>query len=175
MALRLTHELEVRNLKIFSDPQLMVNQVNEIYLARGEKMAAYLDKAKEQLTLFSTASIEVIPRSKNSNANALAKLALTRDADLLDAVSVEFLAEPKIHPQQGIMELTQEPSWMDPIVVYLKNDEHPEDKTEARILRLKAARYVLYDYPKIFTPLEAKYIMKEIHEGTCGNHTGGNP
>ena len=62
-------------------------------------MVAYLDKAKEQLSLFSAASIEVIPRSKNSNANALAKLAKTRDANLLDAIFVEFLAEPTIHPQ----------------------------------------------------------------------------
>ena len=32
---------------IFSYFQLVVNQVNDIYLARGEKMAAYLDKAKK--------------------------------------------------------------------------------------------------------------------------------
>ena len=43
------------------------------------------------------------------------------------------------------MELTQEPSWMDPIVAYLKTGEQLEDKTEARILRLKVARYILYD------------------------------
>ena len=83
----------------------MVNQVNDIYLARGDKMVTYLAKAKEQLSLFSAASIDVIPRSKNSNADALAKLASTRDADLLDAVSVEFLAEPRIYPQQGVMQL----------------------------------------------------------------------
>ena len=100
-----------------------MNQENDIYLARGEKMAAYLDKAKEQLSLFSATSIKVILRSKNSNNDALAKLASTRDANILDAVSVEFLAEPNIHLQQGIMELTQEPSWMDPIVAYLKTDE----------------------------------------------------
>ena len=87
----------------------MVNQVNDILLVRGERIAAYLDKAKEQLSLFSTTCIEVIPRSKKSNINALAKLALTREADLLDAVSMEFLAKPNIHPQQGIIELTQEP------------------------------------------------------------------
>ena len=51
-------------------------------------MAAYLDKEKEQLSLFFTASIKVIPRSKNSNADALPKLASTRDADLLDTVFV---------------------------------------------------------------------------------------
>ena len=94
----LVHELQVHNVKIFSDSQLVVNQVNDIYLVRGEKMAAYLDKAMEQLSLFSTDSIEVIRLSKNSNADALAKLASMRDVDLVDAVSMEFLAKPSIHP-----------------------------------------------------------------------------
>ena len=61
-------------------------------------MVAYLEKAKEQLSLFFVASIEVIPQSKNSNANLLAKLALTRDVDLLDAVCIDYFAEPNIHP-----------------------------------------------------------------------------
>ena len=32
--LRLTRELQVRNVKIFSDSQLVVNQINYVYLAR---------------------------------------------------------------------------------------------------------------------------------------------
>ena len=56
-------------------------------------MAAYLEKSKELMGTFPTASIEVIPRSKNTNADALAKLSSTEDAELLDAVSVEFLPE----------------------------------------------------------------------------------
>ena len=48
-------------MKILSDSHLVVNQVNDVYLARGEKKAAYLDKVKEQLSLFSADSIEVIP------------------------------------------------------------------------------------------------------------------
>ena len=110
-------------MKIFNDSQLVGNQVTDIYLARGKTMAAYLDKAKEQLSLFSATSIEVIPRSKNSNANTLVKLASTRVADLLDTISMEFLAKPSIHPQQGIMKLAQEPSWMDPIFTYLKSSK----------------------------------------------------
>ena len=73
---------------------------------------------------------------------------------------------------------------MDPIVEYLKTSEQPEDKTKARILWLKADHYVLYDDKlyrrgysmpllKCITLSEVKYIMREIHEGTCGNHTGG--
>ena len=71
---------------------------------------------------------------------------------------------------------------MDPVVAYLKTGEQPEDKTEAQILQLKAARCVLYDDKlyrrgysmpllKYVIPSETKYIMREIHEGICGNHT----
>ena len=96
--LRLTRELHACNVKIFSDSQLVANQVNDIYLARGEKMPAYLNKAKEHMSLFYAASIEVILWSMNSNADALAKLASTMDVDLLDAVFLKFLAKPRIHP-----------------------------------------------------------------------------
>ena len=113
----------------------------------------------------------------------MAKLALTRDVKLLDVVSVEFLAEPSIKPRLEIMELTEEPSWMDPIIAYMKNGDFPEEKTEARILQLKATRYELYDEKlyrrgysmpllKCVLPMEAKNIMWEIHEGTCRNHAG---
>ena len=67
------------------------------------------------------------------------------DAELLNVVFVEFLAELSIRQQPKVMELVQEPSWMDPIATYLKNDEMPKDKTKARILRLKATCYVLYN------------------------------
>ena len=40
--LRLAKEIRVEQLKIYSDSQLVVNQVNEDYQAKGENMAAYL-------------------------------------------------------------------------------------------------------------------------------------
>ena len=75
---------------------------------------------------------------------------------------------------------------MDPVISYLKIGELPENKTEARILRLKASRYVIYDDKlyrrgysmsllKCVTPFEANYFIREIHESIFGNHTGGNP
>ena len=137
-------------------------------------MAAYLEKAKGLMEAFPIASIKVILQSKNANIDALAKLASTRDLELLDAVSVEFLVKPSIKPRSEIIELTREISWMDPIIAYLKNNELPEEKTEACVLRLKATRYVLYDdklyrkgylmpFLKYVLPMEAKSIMWEIH------------
>ena len=75
--------------------------------------------------------VEVVPRSENANTDALAKLASIRDAKLLDVVSVEFLAEPSIKQQPEVMELDHEPSWMYPIVAYLKNGELLGNKIEA--------------------------------------------
>ena len=147
-------------------------------------MSAYLEKAKELMGTFLMASIKVIPWSKNANIDALAKLALTRDTKLLDVISVEFLTEPNIKWQPETMELTHEPSWVDPIIVYLRNGELPEGKIETCILRLKVARYILYDDKlykrdysmsllKCISPSDAEYVMKEIHKGKCGNHTVG--
>ena len=76
---------------------------------------------------------------------------------------------------------------MDPIITYLtylKDGELPEGKTEVRILRLKVARYVLYNDKlymrgysmpllKYIPPSKVEYVMSEIHEGICENHTGG--
>ena len=120
--LHLAKKLQARNIQIYSDSQLVVNQVNDIYLARGDRMAAHLEKSKGPMEAFPITSIKVIP-----------KLALTRDSKLLDGVSVKFLAKPNIKPQSEIMELTREPSWIDPIIAYLKNGELPEEKTKACI------------------------------------------
>ena len=72
---------------------------------------------------------------------------------------------------------------MTSIIQYLKDSVLLKDKSKARLLRLKAAWYLLYDeklYRRGFsTPLlkcvdlkEGNYIFREIHEGTCGNHAG---
>ena len=36
-------------------------------------------------------------------------------------------------------------SWMTPVIQYLKDGVLPKDKRKARLLRLKAARYIMYD------------------------------
>ena len=145
VGLRLARALRVSNLKVYNDSQLVVNQVNDTYQARGEKMVAYLENAKELIGSILAVTIEVVPRSKNANTDALAQLASTKDTELLNAMFVEFLAKPNMKQQSDVMKLVQESWRMDPIVAYLKNGELPENKAEAKILRLKVARYVIYD------------------------------
>nr|GEW01308.1 transcription initiation factor IIB-2 [Tanacetum cinerariifolium] len=65
----------------------------------------------------------------------------------------------------------------------LKKRSSPRDKKEARKLRLKARQYELMEgilYRRSFFkpwlrcvgPLQAEYVMREIHEGSCNMHAG---
>ena len=68
VGLRLAIELQTHNLKIYNNSQLVLNQMNDIYSEKGERMTVYLEKAKGLMKRIPTTSIEVIPRSKNANA-----------------------------------------------------------------------------------------------------------
>ena len=73
--------------------------------------------------------------------------------------------------------------WVDLILEYLTKGKIPEDKNEARRIKYQANRYTVLNeklyrlgYPmphlRCLRPDEADYVMKEIHEGLCGKHSG---
>ena len=66
---------------------------------------------------------------------------------------------------------------------YLKDGLLAKDREEARKLRVKAAKFVLMDevlykrgfsqpYLRCLTPDKSYYILRNVHEGACGNHSG---
>ena len=68
------------------------------------------------------------------------------------------------------------------IVTYLKDGRLLERKDEAKRLRIRSARYVLIDevlhkrgfsqpYLGCLALDEANYVLREVHEGVCGNHS----
>ena len=72
---------------------------------------------------------------------------------------------------------------MAPIISYLKDGTLPERKDEARKLRVRSAKYVLLNdalykrgfsqpYLRCLSPDEANYVLREVHEGACGKHSG---
>ncbi|KAL5570332.1 hypothetical protein UlMin_026907 [Ulmus minor] len=141
--LRLAKEVSARHLLIYSDSQLIVNQVNSKYQVKGEKMAFYLEKAKELLGQFDTITITQIPRNENTNADALAHLATGLEDSLLKMVPLKILDEPSIKKCQQVDTISNKLTWMDPIMAYLCDGTLPKDKFEARRLRFRSARYYL--------------------------------
>ena len=74
-------------------------------------------------------------------------------------------------------------NWTTPIVAYLKNGTLLEDRDESRRLKVTVARFVLiadvlykrgFSRPclRCLTPDKVDYVMREVHEGVCGNHSG---
>nr|GEV07381.1 reverse transcriptase domain-containing protein [Tanacetum cinerariifolium] len=75
------------------------------------------------------------------------------------------------------------PTWMTPIMEYLKDGTLPGDRKEARKLRIKARQYelleeVLYMWSflepwlRCAGPLQADYVIWEIYKGSCSMHAG---
>ena len=65
----------------------------------------------------------------------------------------------------------------------MKNGALPDDKEAVRKLKIQAAQFVLikdvlykrgfsHPYLKCLSPEEANYVMREVHEGICKNHSG---
>ena len=74
---------------------------------------------------------------------------------------------------------------MDLLVLFLKEDTLPDDKTEADKIRRNASRFWLSEDQRLYKrsffepyllcvhPEALELILEELHEGICGNHTGG--
>ena len=74
-------------------------------------------------------------------------------------------------------------SWMTPIVSFVQDGHLLQDADEARKIKKRATRFMILNdalykrgfsmsYLKCVDKDEAKYILKEIHEGICGDHAG---
>jgi ribonuclease HI len=178
--------LGARRLIVYCDSLLVASQINGEYMARDERMSAYLLKVQTAMTDFETVRIEQIGRNLNNHADALATLASVLSADFKRFIPIETLTTPSIdQPANYINAITVGPCWMDPYVTYLKEGVLPEQKKEAEIIRRKAARFWLSKDLKLYRrsfsgpyllcvhPDVIEDLLYEIHEGICGSHTGG--
>ncbi|GKC40379.1 reverse transcriptase domain-containing protein [Tanacetum coccineum] len=147
-------------------------------------MAKYLAKAKEQVALFKKFSINNIPRNLNQKADVLSKLTSVAFNHLTKEIVVEVLNKKSVDTEEvaTIVE-EEEDNWMTPIIKCLQEGVWPTDENEARSLRMKITQYVvekrvLFKKPylspmlRCVGPLQANYIIREVHEGACGMHAG---
>ena len=182
--LNLAHSLEVNQLEVHSDSQLVVRQIEDTYKAKSETMVLYLQKVRDLLKKFVLVQVKYIPRTKNSRADALAKLATALQEDLGGSTPVEYLAEPSIDPYSMVVApIGSVPSWMDPIWDYINEGTLPDDPKEAAKIRVRSSRFTnhkgsLYNRG-FFTPFlkciageDTEYVVREVHEGIYGNHIG---
>ena len=183
--LNLAHSLKVDQLEVCSDSQMVVRQiVEDTYEAKNGRMILYLRKVRDLLKKFVLVQVKHVPRAENSRADALAKLATASQEDLSSSTLVEYLVEPSINLcDVQVTQIRSEPNWMDPIWDYIIDGRLPDDPKEAAKIRTRSARFTNHKgslYKRgFFTPIlkciagkDTEYVLREVHEGICGNHIG---
>ncbi|GJY61050.1 reverse transcriptase domain-containing protein [Tanacetum coccineum] len=182
--LRIAEQMGVKNLQAHVDSRLVANQVNGSYVAKESDMIQYLNKVKTLTRSFREFSIKQVPRSESKKADVLSKIASTSFAHLSKQVLVEELKEKSINEKEILSVVEEEGNtWMTPICEYLTKEILPADKKKVRAIRRKAVKYTMINrtlYKKSFLgpwlrcvgPLQANYVLKEIHEGSCSMHSG---
>ena len=179
VGLYLAHSLEVDQLEVYSDSQLVVRQIEDTYEAKSETMVLYLQKVRDLLKKFVLVQVKHVPRAENSRADALEKLATALQEDLGRSTPVEYLPEPSIDPYSMVVApVGSVPSWMDPIWDYINDGTLPDDPKEAAKIRVRSSRFTNHKRG-FFTPFlkciageDTEYVLREVHEGICGNHIG---
>ncbi|XP_063941355.1 uncharacterized protein LOC108201357 [Daucus carota subsp. sativus] len=192
--LSLAIEMKAKNLIVYSDSMLVVHHVNGGFLARGWRTNLYITHTQELMKNFREVHLEKVPREKNEGADALAKASSRRDTKLLGTIQFCVQERPSVSEAQKVtlfkedlMEVEDEVAvtWMTLILKFIQDGQLPESVKEARSLRYRAERFVIYDgvlYKRGFNqPLlkciagdDCNYILREVHEGICGNHSGGS-
>nr|GEV89349.1 reverse transcriptase domain-containing protein [Tanacetum cinerariifolium] len=156
--LRIAARMGVKNVQVNVDSKLVANQVLGTYVAKEDNMIKYLEIVRGLISGFTTFSISQV---------------------LLEVLENKSIKEKKV---ATVIE-EDGPTWMTQLVDYSKEGVLPGDKKEARKLRLKARQYELMEgvlYRRSFLtpwlrclgPLQADYVMREIHEGSCSIHAG---
>nr|XP_043638087.1 uncharacterized protein LOC122609091 [Erigeron canadensis] len=182
--LKIAKEMKVKHLHACVDSQIVAFQVDGTYKAKEPMMKKYLAKAQQLIQSFKSFRIQNISRNHNKIADALSKLASTSFAHLTKEVLVETLAKSSIEAEVLTTAIEEEgDTWMSPIVEYLTSGILPEDRDEARKIRVKAPQYVLRDeglYRKSYLgpllrcigPRQVAEVIRETHHGACGLHSG---
>ena len=128
---------------MFLDLRLVVGQVKGEMKAKDVRMQEYLSQVKRLWPSFDLFSLSYISKSGNTHANSLATLATSSAGKLPRIILVEQLsrASEVVKDTVHAHKVRVGPSWMDPIVTFLKDDILPEEKLEAEKIRRKATRF----------------------------------
>nr|KYP60222.1 Transposon Ty3-I Gag-Pol polyprotein [Cajanus cajan] len=181
--LRLSRDIGAQRVSCNSDSKLMVEQLSGKYQAKDTLLQRYFHITSHQISSSDEFTIQHVPREQNTRADLLSKLASTKRPGQHRTIIQETLHSPSLNDKVVNVSDNEDLGWMTGIWSYLKEGTLPEDKDEARKMRMRSAKFVIIR-DELFkrgvsTPLlkcliasQAAYVIKEIHQGICGMHSG---
>ena len=182
VGLDLAKVASAENMVIHYDSQVVISQVNDGYECKNKRMKRYLEEVKNRISSIEVRLVQ-IPKEGNNCADHLA-----------NAASAKFMLVPKqvlpfgqvsslIDDGTTVQEVGSENDWTMPLISYLKTGMLLDGKDVARKLKVQASRFVLIKdvlykrgfswlYLRCLSQEKADYVMREVYEGICENHSG---
>ncbi|XP_074324101.1 uncharacterized protein LOC141661019 [Apium graveolens] len=183
--LGLVRTLRVKNLKVCGDSKLVVSKIKEEFEVRDETMEKYIRLVRAVMTQFDECHVAHIPREENAKVDALSKFASSEVEVSSGSVYFHILKTRSIYVKL-VFPIGLGESWIDTIKAYIQIGWFPNNAMEARKLVVQALGYSLIDgilykrsyvvpYLRFLRPDEARFALKEVHEGVYGKHLGAGP
>ncbi|KAL2248305.1 UNVERIFIED_CONTAM: Transposon Ty3-G Gag-Pol polyprotein [Sesamum indicum] len=183
LGLELAHEVGARNLEVYTDSQLVAMQVEGRYEAKERTMTLYLKKTKSWMERFEKCTVQQIPREENDRADSLSKFGALLSGVKSRSITIMIKEKPAIFETIDIKAVKQPCTWKDELMTFLSKGILPESPARARSIKLKATRFTMIESElykrthegpllKCLNHEQAEYVLREIHEGSCGNHSG---
>ncbi|XP_020209594.1 uncharacterized protein LOC109794563, partial [Cajanus cajan] len=183
--LRLAQEVGARRIVCWTDSKIVSEQVNDHFQVKDPNLLKYYHLFQNARNTFDEVQVKHTPRERNERADQLARLASSgrKPGQLRTTLHLD-LATPSVKPNECLTVDEPQQTWIADIMNYIKSGKQPTEPSAAKKLRAQAARYSVINgelYRRGFsTPLlkcidstQANYVLREIHEGICGSHSGG--
>ncbi|XP_075640334.1 uncharacterized protein LOC142612095 [Castanea sativa] len=94
--LRVVLDLGAKEVEVYSDSLLVVNQVQRNFEAKDPQMIEYLQLVKQTMGNFSNVKVERVARGQNRHTDSLAMLASSIANVVPRLIRLELVAEPSI-------------------------------------------------------------------------------
>ncbi|KAL2227669.1 UNVERIFIED_CONTAM: Retrovirus-related Pol polyprotein from transposon [Sesamum indicum] len=183
LGLELAYEAGARDLEVFTDSQLIAMQIEGAYETRERTMTRYKEIAQQWMAKFNGCTVSQVPRAENDKADALSKFGAAMD-EIRDRKITAIVRDRSVLASVTEIQVVSEgESWMTEIIRYLGEGILPNDPQAAKRVKFRATRFTMLDGQlykrtadgpllKCLEGERALYVMREIHEGSCGNHSG---
>ncbi|GAU31576.1 hypothetical protein TSUD_53990 [Trifolium subterraneum] len=181
-------DLRIKNINIYGDSALVINQIKGEWETRHAGLIPYRDYARRLLTFFNKVELHHIPRDENQMADALATLCSmyrVNRRNEIPTISIRCLERPAY--VFATEEVVDDKPWFHDIKMFLQKQEYPPGASnkDRKTLRRLASSFFLNDevlYKRNFYMVllrcvdkhEADLLMHEVHEGSFGTHPNGH-
>ncbi|XP_057502706.1 uncharacterized protein LOC130786422 [Actinidia eriantha] len=195
LGLKMAVDMKQLLLEVYEDSKLIINQLLNIYEVRKPELVPYYNYATRMIGWLGGVTLEHVSRTKNRQADALAKLASSLalpDVEARISICQRWVIPPHFDDEYNdkieanailVFEIEKE-DWRQSLIDYLQYRKLPENPHRRTDIRRRAPRFIYYNstlYRHSFEGLllrclgenEAIQALEEAHSSICGAHQLG--